>query len=167
MREADDLAAIEPWIAGIMAPLAPGQRMILARRIGQYMRKVNAARVAAGIDPDGEPFTPRKPRKPRRTKPGRTPIRQRRKKDRMFPRIELARNMMVTPSPDAVELAFKPRIAVVAAVHHFGKLAPVDPRIPRSILVRYAARRLLGFAPADVDTIMEMAMQWMETKGIS
>jgi phage virion morphogenesis protein len=169
MTEADDLAAIEPWIAGIMAPLQPGQRMLLARRLGQFMRRVNAARVAAGVEPEGEPFTPRKPKKerpPKHARKGRIPIRQRGKRGRMFPRVELARNMMVTPGPDQVELAFRPRIAAVAAIHHFGLVAPVDPRIANSISVRYPARRLLGFAPADSEMIMRMALEWMQERGI-
>ena len=169
MTESDDLAAIEPWIDGIMARLQPGQRTMLSRRIGMILRRINAARVMANVDPDGEPMAPRKEksgRQPQRKKGARVPIRQRGKKGMMFRRIELARNMIVLPGPDQVALTFRPRVAETAAVHHFGDLAPVDPRLPNSIRVRYPARRLLGFAPADSEMILQQIMATLEGKNL-
>ena len=162
MIEADSLAALEPWIAGALAPLSPGQRILLSRRIGAVLRRVNAARVTANLDPDGEPMTPRKARAERPNKKGRTPVRQRGKRGAMFKRIELARNMVVIPGPDQVALTFKPRVAETAAIHHFGDVAPVNPRIANSISTRYPARRLLGFNPADSEAILAQIMAHLE-----
>lgn len=146
-----------------MARLEPGQRLRLARRIGVLLRQVNAARVKANVEPDGSPMTARKPRDDRAA--GRRKGRIRKKKDRMFRRIELARNMVVKPSADGVELGFRGRVAQTAAVHHFGLEDAVDRRNPRSIRVRYPARRLLGFAPEDEAAIMADALAWLQGLG--
>jgi phage virion morphogenesis protein len=163
----DDLAALEPWLDGVMSRLEPAQRTTLSRRIGMLLRRVNAARVTANIEPDGDPMAPRKPKAPRPTKVGReakgdTPIRNRGKRGAMFRRIELARNMVTVPGPDQVLLTFKPRVAETAAVHHFGEVAPVNPRLTNSIRVRYTARRLLGFGPADSDAILAEVMAHLD-----
>lgn len=159
----DDLAALEPWVAGIMARMSPGQRMMLSRRIGQALRKINAARVTANRDPDGEAMTPRKARADRPAKKqGRVKVRDRGKRGAMFKRIELARNMVVIPGQDQVALTFKPRVAETAAVHHFGEVAPVNPRYANSIRTRYPERRLLGFGPADSDLILSYVMALLE-----
>ena len=169
MAETDDLAAIEPWIAGIMARFEPGRRMILARRIGMILRKINAVRVNANVDPDGAPMQPRKPKGERPAKPGknkRTPIRQRGKRGAMFRRIELARNMIVVPGPDEVALTFRPRVLETAAVHHFGEVAPVNPKYANSIRTRYPERRLLGFGPGDSDLILAQIMAHLDGKAL-
>jgi phage virion morphogenesis protein len=159
---AHDLAAIEPWLAGALAPLSPGRRLLLSRRIGMLLRKINAARVTANVDPDGEPMTPRKARPERKPKKGRVPIRQRGKNGAMFRRIELARNMLVVPTADEVALTFRPRVLETAAIHHFGEVAPLNPKIANSIRTRYPARRLLGFNAADSNLILEQVMAHLE-----
>jgi len=156
----DDLTALEPWLAGFMARFSPGQQLMLSRRVGRIIRAVNAARVTANVDPDGSAFTPRKPKKQRPSK--KTPIKARGKKGAMFKRIERARNMAVRASPERVELNFKRRVQQTAEVHHFGEVAPVDPRIPNSIRTRYAERRLLGFGPADSAAILEAVTAWAD-----
>lgn len=163
---ATDFAALEPWLGSFLSRMQPGRRTMLARRVGQMLRRVNAARVAANLDPDGEPMAVRKQEKGRppkgRARKGDTPIRQRGKRGLMFKRIELARNMVVTPGTDSVSLSFRPRVAGTAAIHHFGKVAPVDPRIPNSIRVRYTARRLLGFGADDRAALTASALEWLQ-----
>ena len=164
--QSDDLAAIEPWLAGVMAPLEPGQRMMLSRRIGMFLRRINAARVTANRDPDGNAMTPRKTKAERKPKKGRVPVRQRGKNGAMFKRIELARNMIVIPGADEVALTFKPRVVETAAVHHYGEVAPVNPRYANSISTRYPERRLLGFGPGDSDEVLAQVMAHLEAKGL-
>ena len=171
MPEEQGLEALEPWLGGIMARLAPGQQMMLARRVGRLLRMANAARVMANVEPDGTPMQPRKTktghaRKGQKGIRGKTPIRQRGGKGAMFRRIELARNMVVIPGPGEVVLTFKPRVAETAAVHHFGEVAPVDPRIPNSIRTRYPARRLLGFGAGDSEAILAAAMAFLEGRNL-
>ncbi|EGD58397.1 phage virion morphogenesis protein [Novosphingobium nitrogenifigens DSM 19370] len=161
MADTDAFDELEHWLANMAADLAPPRRVALARKVGQVLRKLNAARVAANLTPEGLPMAPRKAKPPRKTKAARPRLRQRQKSARMFKRIELARNMTVKPSTEGVSLGFTPRVRDTAAIHHFGLVAPVDPRIPRSIAVRYPERPLLGFSAADRDMIMAEVMEWL------
>ncbi len=154
-----DTDALEPWLGGLLAKTEPRQRMALARRVGQIMRNFNSARVLANVEPDGTPMAERNPKKPRNSGKARKA-----KQKRMFRRIELARNMQVTPSADEVSLSFKGRIAKTAEVHHFGLEDAVDRRIRNSIRVRYKARRLLGFGPGDRGAMLTEVMNWLEAR---
>lgn len=153
-----DLDALEPWLAGVMARVSPGRRLGLARRVGQIMRRVNAMRVLANIEPDGTAMEARKPKKERKGKRGR------KAKGAMFRRIELARNMEVRPSADQVALGFKAKVAQTAEVHHYGLEDVVDRRVRNSIRTRYPARRLLGFGPGDRDALLIEIMGWLDGK---
>ncbi|WDF71471.1 phage virion morphogenesis protein [Novosphingobium sp. KACC 22771] len=155
----DNLDTLEPWLGGLLAKTEPRQRMALARAVGQIMRRTNAARVMANVEPDGTPMAERKPKKPRKGQKERKG-----KAGRMFKRIELARNMQIQPSADDVTLSFKPRIAQTAKEHHFGLEAPVDRRIRNSIRVRYKARRLLGIAAADREAMLGKVMDWLDKR---
>lgn len=155
----DNLDALEPWLGGLLAKTEPRQRMALARAVGQIMRRTNAARVMANVEPDGSPMAPRNPKKPRKN--GKT---RKGKAGRMFKRIELARNMQVQPSADEVSLSFKSRVAQTAKEHHFGLEGPVDRRIRNSIRARYKARRLLGFGPGDRDALLGEVMAWLDRR---
>ncbi len=160
MTDAADFAPLECWLDTMMARLTPARRVQLARKVGQTLRQINAARVAANVTPDGQTMTARKPRPPRKTKKGKR-LADRQRKSRMFARIEMAKNMRVTPGADQVALSFNPRIAATAAVHHFGLEDAVDRRIPNSIRVRYPARPLLGIGQGDETIIMAEVMAWI------
>ncbi|WP_157098694.1 phage virion morphogenesis protein [Novosphingobium rosa] len=158
---------LEGWLEKHASYLSEQRRAQLARKIGQQLRASNAARVAANLEPDGSPMAPRKPRpdgKPRRLKPR---AKRMQGKGRMFRRIELARNMRIQTAADHVELRFNPSVQETAEVHHFGKEAPVDPRIANSIKVRYPARRLLGHGAGDDQDIMAAALAFLEGKGLA
>lgn len=146
----DDLTRIEPWLAALLANLTPGKRRTLARKIGQRLRRENAARIAANIEPDGGKMEPRKPRRGRSD--GRV-----RKKGRMFRKIALARNLKIDASPDQVAIQFLGSVRRTAEVHHFGKRDRVA-RFRGAPEAQYAARRLLGFGADDPDAVMEAAL---------
>lgn len=152
MSGAAGLDALEPWLDGYLQRLKPGQRMQLARKVGQLLRRLNAERILANVQPDGSAMEPRKEGK-----------RRRRRKGKMFPRVGLARNLRVFPGHDEVELRFSAKVAGTASVHHFGLPDKVDKRIPNSIKIRYPARQLLGIPPEDRDAIMEAALAWLES----
>ncbi|WP_225206233.1 phage virion morphogenesis protein [Novosphingobium huizhouense] len=149
--EAPALERLEPWLAGYMARLEPRERGRLSRKIGKALRDANAQRIRDNVQPDGSPMEPRKPKADKRGR-----LRQR--KGKMFPKTALARNLKVQTSAERIELAFTPLVAGTAAVHHYGLTAPVDPATPNSIKVRYPARRLLGFSPADIEAIERAVM---------
>lgn len=154
----DDLTAIEPWIGALVNQLKPGARKRLSIKIGQLLRRSNAARIAANIEPDGAAMEPRKPRKPRRAtaKTGRV-----KKKGKMFRKIMTARAMKVQTSGDGVEVGFaNPVKGRIAAEHHYGLVGRVG-RSPdgNTVSTRYPARRLLGFGPDDNNAIMDLVLE--------
>ena len=152
----EPLEALEPWIDGFLARLKPGERLRLSRKIGQLLRRVNAARIRRNVEPDGSAM---EPRKVRRDSQGR--LRGRRGKGRMFRKLGLARNMKVKARPDEVEVSFNSRVSRTAAVHHFGLKDRVEKR-RNSIRVRYAERRLLGIPKGDKQAIMDEVLQHLE-----
>lgn len=152
--KAEGLDALAPWLGGVLQKMAPGERLGLTRKIGKALRDANAARIRDNVQPDG---TPMQPRKAKRDKRGRL----RKRKGRMFPKTSLARNLRAFARPDEIEVAFRPLVAGTAAIHHHGITAPVDPRIPNSIEIRYPARPLLGFAPADLELIDQEVGDWL------
>lgn len=152
----DDLSAIEPWIGGLVGQLKPGARKRLSVKVGQLLRRANAARIAANVEPDGSAMEPRKPRKPRRAeaKTGRI-----KKKGKMFRKIAKAKALKVRPDPDGVELRFaNPLIERTAAEHHFGLDGYVGRSGGKTIRTRYAERALLGFGREDPDAIMDLVL---------
>lgn len=149
MTEQSGLEALEPWLEGIMNRLKPGERLKLARKIGQMLRRRNAQRIAANIQPDGSAMEPRKPRKRGRSRRG-----------KMFQKTRLARNMRVRAQPDQVEVSFKQAVASAAAVHHFGLVDKVE-KTATAPRVRYPSRKLLGIPPEDRDAIMDEALDWL------
>lgn len=143
---ADDLTAIEPWLDGIMARLEPGERLKVARRIGQMLRRRNAERIRANVQPDGSSM---EPRKIARDKRGRI----RGRKGKMFPKTGLAKNIQVRADADEVEVSFKQPVAGAARVHHYGLIDRVS-RNAGAPRVRYPIRRLLGINDEDRDMIL-------------
>lgn len=130
----DDL---ERLLEGIAVALSPRERQSLLIKIGQSLRKSNAKRIAANVEPDGSPMTPRKKRKSGG------------KKGKMFPRLRLAHMLKGRVSSDQLELGFG-RGERLAKVHHFGEEATVGyTKDGRAIRHRYAARRLLGIGRDD------------------
>jgi phage virion morphogenesis protein len=151
---ADDLTAIEPWLDGIMARLEPGERLKVARRIGQMLRRRNAERIRANVQPDGSAM---EPRKITRDKRGRI----RGRKGKMFPKTGMAKNMQVRADADQVEVSFKQSVAGAAKVHHYGLVDRVS-RNAGAPRVRYPIRRLLGINDEDRELILAEVSKMLE-----
>lgn len=150
MPSGDGLEAIEPWLAGVMIRLKPGQRLRLAKKVGQMLRKRNVARIGQNVQPDGSAMEPRKPRDKASARRG-----------KMFKKIGLARNMRIKAKADSVEITFSGRVAGAAAVHHFGLVDKVE-HTAGAPKYRYPARRLLGLPKGDRDAIMETVMEALD-----
>lgn len=158
MTRADDLTAIEPFLGTLLARLNPAQRRRLALKMGRHLRRENAARIARNVQPDGSAMEPRKRRTAR--KAGRV-----KNKGRMFPKIRKAQALRINASPDGVEVGFNnPLIARTAAVHQYGEVDYVGKKPDGSVIrTRYPARVLLGFGPADMDALMDLALDHLTT----
>lgn len=155
---ADDLAELEPFLSAYLNRLGPAQRRRVARKVGEALRRENAKRIAANVQPDGSAMESRKPRKRMKDAKGRI-----KRTGKMFPRIRLARAMKLRATPDDVSLGFNGMIGHTAAAHHFGREDFVGrTKDGRAIRTKYPARRLLGFGADDVDLITEAALKMLE-----
>jgi phage virion morphogenesis protein len=160
MTTSDPGAALEQfarYFDAMLADISPARRKVVARKIGQRLRRINALRIAENVEPDGRPMAPRKKRpREQRHRAGRW--------RRMFREIARARNLRVRASPDGVELAFaNPRFGRVAAEHHFGLEGFVgNTKAGRTIRTRYPARRLLGFGREDMEAIADELLAWLD-----
>ena len=153
----DDLTQLELWAAPWLAKLAPAQRRQLARTIALDLRRSQQQRIAAQIAPDGTPYTARKRRTASlRDKRGAL----RRKKDAMFVRLRTVRWLKINVTNDGAEVGFFGRVARLARVHQDGGMDRVTPDGPA---VRYPARPLLGFTPADRETIRGHLLQYLRS----
>lgn len=152
-----DLTRVEGWLEGLMLRLSDGERRKLAMKIGQSLRRSNAARIAANKEPDGGAMAPRRPRKGRDGKPIRS-------NKRMFRRIRIARNLRIKATPDSVEINFGGgAIEKIAAIHHDGQVGTVGrTRDGRTIRARYEARRLLGFGDDDMDMVLGAVIESLD-----
>lgn len=155
---ADDLAELEPFLAAYLNRLGPAQRRKVARKVGEALRRQNARRIAANVEPDGSAMEPRKKRK--RMSKGKGRIKR---AGKMFPKIKMARSMKIRATPDDVSVGFAGMIGQTAAAHHFGREDFVGRSADgRAIRAKYPERRLLGFSADDVEIITRAAMDLLE-----
>ena len=156
---ADDLAELEPYLAAYLNKLGPAQRRRVARKVGEALRRENARRIAANVDPDGAAMEPRKKRKRMKDAKGRI-----KRTGKMFPKIRLARAMKLRATPDEVSVGFAGMIGHTATAHQFGQEDFVGrTKDGREIRTKYPERRLLGFGAEDLDFITRAALELLET----
>lgn len=156
---ADDLAELEPFLAAYLNRLGPAQRRRVARKVGEALRRENAKRIAANVQPDGSGMEPRKTRKRMKDAKGRI-----KRTGKMFPKIRLAKALRIRATPDEVEIGFyNPMMAQTARAHHFGLTDFVGrTKDGQVIKTKYPERRLLGFSADDVEIITRAAMDLLE-----
>jgi len=154
---AEDLAELEATLARIVDGLNPAQRRRATRAIAAELRRAQAQRIAAQVNPDGVPFEPRKPRLADHHKGvsakaaargGRTVRRA------MFAKLRTTRYLKARSTADSAEVGFGGRAARIARVHQEGLRDKVDPKRSTAEAL-YPMRRLLGFAGADRERILD------------
>lgn len=143
---ANNLEALETWASVLLERLEPGERVKLARTIGQELRRSQQKRVIAQKNPDGSKYAPRKKRD-LRGKQGRI----RRRLD-MFKKLRTASYLKIRGDSNAVTVGFTGRIARIARVHQYGLKDRAERGAPD---VRYDQREVLGFTEADLDLIRD------------
>lgn len=146
----DDLKLLEAWAQPLLAALSPAEVRRLARDIARDLRRGQQQRIKAQENPDGTPFEPRKPQ--RRLRDARGEIRR----SAMFNKLRLAKHMRAGADSTGAFVGFLGRTARIASVHQFGESDQVQPGGPE---VRYPARELLGFAPADIERVQDLLLQ--------
>lgn len=146
-----DVAQLQSKLAALLAAITPQARRQLARRIGQALRKSQAARIASQQNPDGTAYSPRKPRKEFDKKQGRI------KRRAMFAKLRTARHFKIQSTANDVAVGFTGNTAAIAAVHQYGLTGIVDKK--RGIKTQYAQRELLGFSHDDLDIIEDLIIE--------
>lgn len=143
---ANNLEVLETWAAMLLERLEPGERVKLARSIGQELRRSQQKRVMAQENPDGSKFAPRKHRN-LRGKQGRI-----QRKLTMFKKLRTASYLKVHGDRNGVTVGFTGRIAQIARVHQYGLK---DRAEPGARDVRYEKREVLGFTEEAVELIRD------------
>jgi len=155
---AEDLAALERTFAALVADIAPDRRRRLTRALAAELRRAQAQRIAAQVDPDGVPFEPRKSRGPhRRGVAGKAAGRRLTNGagKAMFRKLRGARYLKARSDPGTIEVGFfAGRAGRIARVHQEGLRDKVD-RERSSVEATYPVRRLLGLAGADRERLLD------------
>jgi len=141
------LEAIEPFLGQLIEAAEPGQRRKLIDKLMRAVRRANAERIGANVDPDGAAMVPRKPRETRRGR-----------RTKMFKHIGKTRSLKIKVTPEGGELQFaNPLVEATAATHHYGLEGYVGKtRRGKVIRTKYEARRLLGFGKEQDELVDEV-----------
>lgn len=160
MADIEDLDQLQTWIGDMLAGLEPGRRRAMALRIAKQLRRANAERIRAQVQPDGSAFVPRKPQKGTRGRVG--TIKQRRQSRKMFARLRRFDNLKAEASAEEAVVGFRnPAVARVARVHQLGLRDRVT-RDGRSPQYDYPERVILGFAEGDEDEVFQAVVNALQ-----
>ncbi|MGO2440314.1 MAG: phage virion morphogenesis protein [Serratia proteamaculans] len=137
----NELSPFDIRLAGLITALSSQSRKSLAVAVSKRLRASQQQNIKRQQAPDGTPYAPRK-----------TPLRntKRLRERAMFSKLRTARYMKAKGSGDEAVVEFVGRVKRMANVHHYGLR---DRPSPHSEPVKYEARPLLGFSPADVKMI--------------
>lgn len=151
-----DLSALATWLGPLLAGLsAPRQRAAMVE-VSTYLRRSQAERIGAQLNPDGTAYEPRKPRL--RKKKG--AIRR-----KMFEKLRTAKYLRKAATATTATITIGGRTARIARVHQYGLRDKVDWRRPASPEVRYPRRELLGFTAADEAAITDIVLRHITIGG--
>lgn len=149
------MEAVGDYFDAFLSDLTPARRKMVARKLGQRMRRLNTARIAENVEPSGDPMAPRRPRRDRRG-------RLRKPRGKMFRKLRYARNWKIRATANSAEISLT-RGDAVASIHHFGLFGFVGKtKAGETIRARYERRRLLGFGDDDLDQITEELLAWLD-----
>lgn len=149
---ADALEQLAQWATPLLQRMEPAGRKAAMLEVANYLRKSQAQRIADQRNPDGSPYEPRRPREQLAKRQGAI-------RAEMFMGLRKARNLQRKATADMASVAMNPSVSYVARVHHYGLSDKVDRRDPRSPVVRYASRELLGYTSVDIQEIEEILLR--------
>lgn len=160
MADIEDLDQLQTWIGDMLAGLEPGRRRAMALRIAKQLRRANAERIRAQVQPDGSAFVPRKPQKGTRGRVG--TIKQRRQSRKMFARLRGSANLKVEASPNEAAVGFRNKaVGRVAQVHHMGLRDKIS-RSSHSPWYDFPQRALLGITYLEEQSILVSILAELE-----
>jgi len=154
------IEGLETYLADLAARLEPGQRKRMGMRIAAYLQRARAKSIGANVDPEGEPFEPRKSPPPRRRRRGRPDVEARKgkiKKRKMFLRAKTSQFLLKEATADEARVGYAGAMARIMTVHQQGLVDHVT-RDPRSPVVKYPMRRVLGLNEQDRGEILDVVL---------
>lgn len=132
----------EDKLAGLLAALSPAGRRRLTVDIAKKLRQQQQQRIKTQKAPDGSAYIPRK-RQPLRVKKGRI-------KREMFAKLRTNRFMKARGNDSEAVVEFTGKVQRIARVHQYGLK---EKPSPKSTMVEYPERELLGYSDGDVSLI--------------
>jgi phage virion morphogenesis protein len=148
-----DLAQVEELAGALLQKVAAGERAKLLRTVAREIAKSQRTRIAAQIAPDGTPFAPRKPKA---APTGRLRRKGSIKRQAMFRKLRLAKNLKAGATDIEAWVGFSGRAAQIARVHQEGR---EDAPAPGQKRVRYPKRELLGLTEAERQTMLDLVLE--------
>lgn len=149
---ADALSRLAHWAAPLLAGLSAPRRRAAMVQVATYLRRSQAQRIGAQLNPDGTPYEPRKPQRLRKKKGA---IRR-----KMFEKLRTAKHLRKSATAESatITITIGGRSARIARVHQLGLRDKVDWRKAKSPTVQYPRRELLGITPADEDAMTDILL---------
>jgi phage virion morphogenesis protein len=148
---------LEAFLADFASRLEPGQRKKMGVRIAAHLQRARAKTIGANVDPDGQPFEPRKTPRPQR---GRDKVARKKrsiKNRKMFLRARTGKFLRKQATANEARVGFAGAMARIMTVHQEG-LEDHVTRDPSSPVVQYPMRRVLGMNEADRDAILDVVL---------
>lgn len=153
---AEPLEQFARWTEPLLAALSDGERLKLARTLGNTLKRSQARRIVAQQNPDGTSFEPRKSPTTAAERASRT---RRRIRNTMFDKLRTARFMRLRVTAGELSIGFIGRAARIARIHQYGEADQVQPGGPT---ITYPQRELLGFSDADMELVRDTIMTHLE-----
>lgn len=147
----DDLTQINDLAAALLQRVSAADRRKLLRATARDVRKSQSDRIARQIQPDGQPFAPRKAPGSGTRRPRKGQLRSK----MMFRKLRMARFLKAGATDGEAWIGFTGRAAAIARVHQDG----LDDSPTRGAKkVRYARRVLLGLTGQEEEQFVDMVL---------
>ncbi|ECX4790721.1 phage virion morphogenesis protein [Salmonella enterica] len=139
-----DLMDLDIALGAMLMNLAPTVRKKMLRELSKELRNRQKKRITAQKNPDGSAYAPRRAHLER---------------GKMFKRVKLARNLKFRATDADATVEFRGPHIRTEQIHQFGLEGRISPQSHR--MVKYPARRLLGFSREDEAWLRETLLNWL------
>lgn len=139
-----DLNELDLALGAILSNLSPASRKRVLRELSEGLRNRQKKRITAQKNPDGSAYAPRRAH-PERGK--------------MFKRLKLARNLKFRATDNEGIVEFRGPHIRTEQIHQYGLEGRISPQNHR--MIKYPARRLLGFSREDEAWVRETLLEWL------
>jgi phage virion morphogenesis protein len=148
----DGLDQLEDLAGALLRNVAPAERRKLLRTVAREIAKGQRTRIAAQMQPDGTPFTPRKAKDQPK---GRLRRKGRIKRAAMFRKLRLGKNLQAGATDSEAWIGFSGSAARIARIHQEGR---EDAPAKGQAKVRYPKREILGLTDTDRQIILDTTL---------